>query len=104
LDGGPSPRTFDERAIRRKSALAGCERVELSALPYESQAEYDDALKPFVAFELSRRVSNLDARLQLKSFDMTAFRGQAVRIFFSAKEDQGSLTSFVIDDVKLVIE
>jgi hypothetical protein len=50
--------------------------------------------------------SNLDARpgFQLKSFDVTPFKGQKVRIFFSAKEDEGSTTSFVIDDVKLAIE
>jgi len=41
---------------------------------------------------------------QLKSLDVTAFRGQKVRIFFSSKEDQGSLTSFIIDNVKLAIE
>ena len=35
------------------------------------------------------------------SFDLTQFAGQTVTLRFSAHEDNGSLTSFVIDDVEL---
>ena len=40
----------------------------------------------------------------LRSFDLTAYKGQAIRLEFEAKEDDGSVTSFVIDDVVIRIE
>lgn len=41
---------------------------------------------------------------QLKSFDLTPFKGQTLRIYFTGTEDNGSLTSFIIDDVQIVVE
>ena len=41
---------------------------------------------------------------QLKTFDLTQFRGQSIKLCFRAHEDKGSPTSFVLDDVRLVVE
>ena len=51
-------------------------------------------------------LSNIDAApgYRLKTYDLTSFKGQAVRIYFTAREDNGSLTSFVIDDVRIAVE
>jgi len=51
-------------------------------------------------------LSNMNAApgYQLKAFDLTPYKGQTVRIYFTSSEDQGSLTSFVIDDVRVVVE
>jgi len=50
--------------------------------------------------------SNLQARpgFHFYMFDLSAYRGQTIRVYFGAREDQGSLTSFVIDDVNILIE
>src|SRR5688572_22571503 len=49
--------------------------------------------------------SNLDARegFQPQAFDLSPFAGQTVRIHFEAREDRGSYTSFVLDDLNLII-
>ena len=51
-------------------------------------------------------LSNVDAAhgYRLKTYDLTPFKGQTVRIYFTAVEDNGSLTSFVIDDVRIAVE
>ncbi len=50
--------------------------------------------------------SNLQASsgFKLKTIDLTAYRGRTIRIYFVAKEDNGSLTSFVLDDFQLSTE
>jgi hypothetical protein len=50
--------------------------------------------------------SNLDAASGYvkKSFDVTALKGQAVRIHFKGTEDSSLQTSFVIDDVSLTVQ
>lgn len=50
--------------------------------------------------------SNLLAQpgFHLRSFDLSQFRGQTVRVYFKATEDNGSMTSFVLDDLRLSIE
>ena len=40
----------------------------------------------------------------LKTFNLTPYKGQTVRIYFNSTEDQGSFTSFVIDDVQILVE
>ena len=40
----------------------------------------------------------------LRGFDLTDFRGRTIRIAFEAQEDNGSTTSFVLDDVALIVE
>jgi len=42
--------------------------------------------------------------LRLRTITLTAFKGQTFKICFQAVEDNGSTTSFVLDDFKLVIE
>jgi hypothetical protein len=41
---------------------------------------------------------------QVKVLDLMDYRGQTIRIHFEGREDNGSLTSFVLDDIALVIE
>lgn len=41
---------------------------------------------------------------KLKTFDLTPYKGQTIRIYFNSTEDQGSFTSFVIDDVQMLVE
>ena len=50
--------------------------------------------------------SNLQASpgFKLKTIDLSAFRGRTIRLYFVAKEDKGSLTSFVLDDFQLSTE
>ena len=50
--------------------------------------------------------SNVNAAsgFHLKTFDLTAFRGKTIRLFFQADEDNGSETSFVLDDFSFVVE
>lgn len=50
--------------------------------------------------------SNLQERddYRLETLNLTDFRGQTVRIEFLAKEDNGSLTSFVLDDISLIVQ
>jgi len=49
--------------------------------------------------------SNLNAGVGFtqKSFDITSYRGQTIRIYFLAIEDSSRQTSFVIDDVVVAI-
>jgi hypothetical protein len=53
-----------------------------------------------------RTFSNLHERddYRLETFSLTDFRGQTIRIDFLAREDNGSVTSFVIDDVTLIVQ
>jgi hypothetical protein len=39
----------------------------------------------------------------LQSLDLSAFKSKTVQIEFEAKEDNGSITSFVVDDVAVVV-
>jgi hypothetical protein len=50
--------------------------------------------------------SNMNAApgFQLKTVDLTPYRGQTVRLYFSAVEDDGSVTSFVLDDIRIIVE
>lgn len=50
--------------------------------------------------------SNLNAAPEfiLYSLDLTQFKGSTIRIEFEVKEDNGSITSFVLDDFALVVE
>jgi len=50
--------------------------------------------------------SNLQAAAgySLKTFNLTQFRGQTIRIQLEVVEDNGSATSFVVDDFVIVIE
>ena len=42
---------------------------------------------------------DLDGDYELKTFDLSAFRGQTIRISFIGREDSTLQTSFFIDDV-----
>src|SRR5262249_4352763 len=50
--------------------------------------------------------SNVQASpgFHLKTLDLSPYIGQTIRIHFVAKEDNGSMTSFVLDDFRIVIE
>jgi hypothetical protein len=50
--------------------------------------------------------SNLDesSGYVLKTFDVTAFKGQTIRIYFLGTEDSSLATSFVIDDTALTTQ
>ena len=39
-----------------------------------------------------------------KSFDVTAYRGQTIRVYFLGTEDSSLQTSFVIDDTALNVQ
>ncbi len=39
-----------------------------------------------------------------QTFDLSEFRGQTVRIHFVATEDNGNMTSFVLDDVAITLQ
>ena len=39
-----------------------------------------------------------------RGLDLSQFRGRTVRIEFVGREDNGSVTSFVIDDVSIIVE
>ena len=47
---------------------------------------------------------NKNSSYVLRSFDVTAYRGQTIRVRFSATEDSSLQTSFVIDDTALNIQ
>lgn len=47
---------------------------------------------------------NASASWQLQSVDLTGFRGRTIRIELEAKEDNGSTTSFLLDDFAIVVE
>jgi len=47
---------------------------------------------------------NASAGYTLQSVDLSAYRGQTIRLSLEAVEDNGSATSFVVDDVAIVIE
>ena len=50
--------------------------------------------------------SNLDATSGYvqKTFDLTAYKGQTVQIYFTGTEDASQQTSFVLDDVSLIAQ
>src|SRR6266487_69571 len=50
--------------------------------------------------------SNLDAAdgFQLRTFDLTRFRGRTVRISLEAVENSSNVTSFIVDDFSLVVQ
>ena len=50
--------------------------------------------------------SNLQAEpgYHLQTFNLSAFKGKTIRIELVSQEDNGSMTSFVVDDFMLVIE
>ena len=60
------------------------------------------------AFKTLKTVSNLNADPAagyiLHAVDLTEFKGKTVRIQLEATEDNGSITSFVVDDVVIVVE
>jgi bacillopeptidase F (M6 metalloprotease family) len=56
--------------------------------------------EPWTVLGLLRDVDRADG-FQQWSFDLTQFAGQTVTLRFNAYEDNGSLTSFLIDDVEL---
>ena len=39
-----------------------------------------------------------------KSFDVSSFRGQTIRVYFTASEDSSLQTSFVVDDTALNVQ
>jgi hypothetical protein len=39
-----------------------------------------------------------------KSFDLSAYKGQTVQVYFVGAEDSTILTSFLIDDVTLTVK
>ncbi|MBI3130743.1 MAG: metallophosphoesterase [Acidobacteria bacterium] len=41
---------------------------------------------------------------QLVSYDVTAYKGQTLRVYFQAKEDSSAQTSFVLDKVSLAVQ
>jgi hypothetical protein len=49
--------------------------------------------------------SNLQTKsgFQLHTYDLTAFKGQTVKFCLRAREDAGSVTSFVTDDFSFVV-
>lgn len=53
-----------------------------------------------------RTFSNLQAApgFGRQAFNLTQFRGQTVRIELVATEDNGSMTSFVVDDFRIIVE
>jgi hypothetical protein len=53
-----------------------------------------------------RTFSNQNAApgYSLQTFDLTAFKGKTVRIELEAREDNGTETSFVVDDFSIVVE
>lgn len=53
-----------------------------------------------------RTYSNLQARdeYQLETLNISEFAGRTVRVEFVGKEDNGSVTSFVIDDVAIIVQ
>ncbi|HEV2842931.1 MAG TPA: hypothetical protein VGW39_16540 [Chthoniobacterales bacterium] len=60
--------------------------------------------KPSNTVKTLATFSNLQAKrgFQLRTFDLTAFKGQTVKFCLSSKEDAGSVTSFVADDFSFV--
>jgi hypothetical protein len=52
------------------------------------------------------RYSNLDAAngYQVRSFDLSAYRGQTVTVTFTMSEDFSLQTSFAVDKVSLVAQ
>jgi hypothetical protein len=56
-----------------------------------------------IGFGISRMVKDSTAseRERSKTFDLTSFKGQAVRIQFHGTEDVSLQTSFFIDDTAL---
>ncbi len=50
--------------------------------------------------------SNLQAKpgFQMHTYDLTAFKGQTVKFCLRAREDAGSVTSFVTDDFSFVVQ
>jgi len=50
--------------------------------------------------------SNLQAKrgFQLHTYDLTAFKGQTVKFCLKAREDAGSVTSFVTDDFSFAVK
>jgi hypothetical protein len=72
----------------------------LDTLQISARSTQGVVLKNFATF------SNLQAApgYHLKTVDLSVFHGKTIRIFFQANEDNGSMTSFVLDDFSLVIE
>lgn len=77
----------------------------------QSGASYDTLAVRLLAtngtiLKTLRTYSNLQERddYRLESFDLSEFRGRTVRIEFVGREDNGSVTSFVIDDVAVVVQ
>ena len=54
----------------------------------------------------TKTFSNLDAgqQFRLHTVDLTTFAGKSIQISFEAQEDARAATSFVIDDVKVVVK
>jgi hypothetical protein len=51
-------------------------------------------------------LSNLSASCcyALKSFDISAYKGQTLRVYFQADNDNGNQTSFLVDDAALTVQ
>jgi hypothetical protein len=57
------------------------------------------------SLKLLKTFSNKDAAdgFQLRTFDLTSFKGQTIRLSLEASEDNAAITSFVVDDFKITI-
>jgi hypothetical protein len=47
---------------------------------------------------------NKSSSYVLKTFDVTAFKGQTIRVYFLGTEDSSLQTSFVIDDTAVNVQ
>ncbi len=48
--------------------------------------------------------ANAASGYQLRSFDVLAYRGQAIRVHFAMSEDYSLVTNFLVDKVRLIVQ
>ena len=48
--------------------------------------------------------ANAASGYQLHSYDLSAYKGQAIEIYFTSKNDYEYVTSFVIDNVSVTVQ
>ena len=81
------------------------ETEEEGTMPFDSlRVRIRDANGVFIA--TAAVFTNLHATNTyiVRSVDLSAYRGRTVRISFETREDGASATSFLVDDVRIVIE
>jgi hypothetical protein len=110
--GYPSTRSMYQQVTVPSNALSATLSFWLHVDSYDTTGIAHDKLNVQVLDSYGRLLGtlasysngNAASGYQLRTFDLSAYRGRAVRLYFVATEDSSLRTNFVVDDVTLNVK